>query len=50
MMPPGSAEFMDAYSKALEAAPKTTIETGSGRTLAGSVNAMIVGRGATDAN
>jgi integrase len=40
---PGSAEFMDAYSKALEAAPKTTIEIGSGRTLSGSVNAMIVG-------
>jgi integrase len=40
---PGSAEFMAAYTNALEAAPKSTTEIGSARTIAGSVNAMIVG-------
>jgi integrase len=40
---PGSAEFMTAYTSALEAAPKATMEIGSARTIAGSVNAMIVG-------
>lgn len=40
---PGSTEFMAAYTNALESAPKTATEIGSGRTLAGSVNAMIVG-------
>jgi len=40
---PGSTDFMAAYTNALEAAPKTTTEIGSARTIAGSVNAMIVG-------
>jgi hypothetical protein len=40
---PGSPEFMAAYARALEAAPKATSEIGASRTRAGSVNAMIVG-------
>jgi integrase len=39
---PGSAEFMAAYQQALAGTPPTA-EVGASRTIAGSVNAMIVG-------
>src|SRR5215831_3474088 len=39
---PGSAEFMAAYQQALAGTPPTA-EVGAARTIAGSVNAMIVG-------
>jgi integrase len=38
---PGSTEFMDAYAKALADAPQ--IEIGAKRTLAGSIDAMVIG-------
>jgi hypothetical protein len=38
---PGSAEFMDAYGRALADTPR--VEIGAKRVLAGSVGAMIVG-------
>jgi integrase len=38
---PGSTEFMDAYAKALADAPQ--VEIGAKRTLAGSIDAMVIG-------
>jgi integrase len=38
---PGSAEFMEAYARALDHTPK--LEIGGHRTVAGTVNAMVVG-------
>jgi integrase len=39
--PPGSTEFMEAYARALDHAPKP--EIGARRTVAGTVNAAVVG-------
>jgi integrase len=40
--PPGSTEFMAAYSAALATTPRAT-DIGAARTIAGSINAMVVG-------
>jgi len=40
--PPGSTEFMAAYSAALANMPRAA-DIGAGRTIAGSINAMVVG-------